>query len=66
MDKYEVIPVTLSQGRGEEMVLAFSLSKGLAFQGRRGENNGEGYNLKSTSQSLKSYMNLVSQISLVD
>ena len=46
MNKYEVIPVTLSQGGGEEMVLACSLSKGLAFQGRRGEDKGEGYNFK--------------------
>ena len=46
MDKYEVIPITLSQGEGEGMVLACSLSKGLAFQGRRGEDKGEGYNLK--------------------
>ena len=48
------------------MVLDCSLSKGLVFQGRGGENKGDGYNLKGTSRSLKSYMNLVSQIALDD
>ena len=33
MDNYEVILVTLSEGEGEEMVLALSLSKGVPSKG---------------------------------